>query len=187
MAQRSPSWCNTQPWQLIVTEGAATDAVRDLLRANAAEPAQPDLAFPPSYEGIYQERRRECGWALYESVGIARGDREASTRQAMRNLDLFDAPHFALLTTTRSLGVYGVLDCGVYLGGLLLAAESLGVATIAQAAVAGFSPQLRAHFELADDRQVVCGIAFGYAQHDAPANQFSTTRASIADVVTWRR
>ena len=41
-----------------------------------------DFPFPERYEGVYQDRRRECAWQLYDSVGIARGDRAASAEQA---------------------------------------------------------------------------------------------------------
>ena len=32
MAQRSPSWCNAQPWQVIVTKGEATESFRAAAR-----------------------------------------------------------------------------------------------------------------------------------------------------------
>lgn len=185
MAQRSPSWCNTQPWQLAITEGEATVALRSALARHLSDGPAPDLPFPPEYAGVHQERRRACGWALYESVGVARGDREASSRQARRNFEFFDAPHVGVLTTARSLGVYGAVDCGVYLGFLLLAAESLGVSAIPQAAIAAYSPLLHDFFRLGADRQVICAISFGYADADAAANQFRTERAALDEVVTW--
>src|SRR5437016_4332680 len=82
IAQRSPSWCNTQPWEVFVTEGEATERLRAAISAFAADnPPQPDLPFPSRYEGVYRERRRECAWQLYESVGIEHGDRAASAAQ----------------------------------------------------------------------------------------------------------
>ena len=181
-AQRAPSWCNTQPWQLEITAGPATDAFRAGLRAAIRSGAVgPDLPFPEAYRGVYAARRKTCAVALYDSLGIT-GDRAASGRQTMRNFDLFDAPHAAVLTTAADLGVYGVLDCGVYLGALLTAATAHGVATAPQAAPATVSPYIREFFDLADDRQVVCAVAFGYADPAAPENGFRTERATIADV-----
>lgn len=47
LAQRSASWCNTQPWQIIVTRGAATERFRAAWRQRAAEGlAGAGLAFP---------------------------------------------------------------------------------------------------------------------------------------------
>lgn len=68
---------------------------------------------------------------------------------------------------------------------LLLAARSLGIDTIAQAAIAMYSDTVREHFQLDDDRVVVAGVSFGYADVDAPINGFRTSRSELADTVTW--
>ncbi len=185
MAQRSASWCNAQPWQVVVTSGQATERFRRLLLDNAGAPAAPDFPWPREYQGVYQQRRRECGLALYDSVGIARGDREASARQAKENFRLFGAPHVAIITTDEALGVYGAVDCGAYVANFLLAATSLGIATIAQAALAARGPLVRQHFGLPDSRRLVCGISFGFADTAHPANAFRTRRAPLADAVQW--
>ena len=190
LAQLSASWCNSQPWQVIVTEGAGTERFRmGLLEyvQNTAEPAAPDLPYPLGYFGVYQERRRECGWQLYDSVGVPRGDRKASGQQAMENFRLFGAPHVMIVTSDRNLGTYGAVDCGLYVGNLLLAAESLGVATIAQAALARCSPFLHRYFAIPETRNVVCGVSFGYADADHPANGFRTRRAGIAEAASFVR
>jgi nitroreductase len=186
MAQRTASWCNTQPWQVIVTSGAATERFRAGLLAHAARhPPSPDIPFPREYRGVYLERRRACGWQLFESVGIARGDREASARQGMENYLLFGAPHVAIVTTDEAQGSYGAIDCGAYVSNFMLSAWSLGIASIAQAAIAGQAPFVREHFKLAPDRQVLCGISFGFEDAEHPANKYRTARASLNEAVRW--
>lgn len=186
LAQRTASWCNSQPWHLHITRGAATDKFRQALLEQVGKlPSETDFPFPARYTGIYQDRRRECGFQLYEAVGVARGDRAASQLQARRNFEFFDAPHVAIITTNDDLGVYGAVDCGAYVSNFMLAARSLGVACIAQAALANYSGFIRDYFGMAADRRVVCGISFGYADADHPANQFRTRRAEPQDVVTW--
>lgn len=194
MAQGAASWCNAQPWQLIITEGEATDRFREALvghvesqgldALNGATPPS-DFPFPERYAGIYLDRRRETGWALYESVGISRGDRTASARQAMENFRLFGAPHAMIVTTEADLGIYGAVDCGSYLANLMLAAESLGIATIAQAALARCSDFIRTYFSIPENRRIVCGLSFGYADETHPANRFRTGRANVDAVATF--
>jgi nitroreductase len=67
----------------------------------------------------------------------------------------------------------------------MLAATSVGVATIAQAAVAARPQRLRDFFGLPADRLVVCGISLGLADAAHPANGFRTTRADPVDAVRW--
>ena len=187
-AQRTPSWCNTQPWRVTLTSGEATRQLARALSAHqktgAAE--QPDLPFPEAYRGDYLARRRECGYQLYDAVGIGRGDRARSAAQGRENFRFFGAPHFALITTERDLGTYGAIDCGGYVSVFLLAAQSLGLAAVPQAAVAAYSPWLRDYFGLTDNRLVVCGISFGYPDRAHPANGFRTSRAPITEAVDWR-
>lgn len=186
LAQRTPSWCNTQPWQVAITEGEGTERFRVGLAASVrSQPHTPDLPFPREYTGDYRARRLETALALYDAVGIERGDRAASGEQTMKNFDLFGAPHVAIITTEEALGVYGAVDCGLYVNTFLLAAQSLGIGAIPQAALAGCAPYLREFFNVPEGRQVVCAISFGYPDEEHPANSFRTTRADTADVATW--
>ncbi|CAN7514996.1 nitroreductase [Acidovorax sp. LjRoot117] len=186
-AQRTASWCNAQPWQVYIASGATLARLREAFAAVVpTTPATPDLPWPREYRGVYQERRRECGWGLYEALGIAKGDREASARQAAQNFTMFGAPHVAIVTSDEALGPYGAVDCGAYVAHFMLAAHSLGVGSIAQAALASYPAVLREVLGIGDDRTIVCGISFGMADLAHPANHFRTTRADAADSVVWR-
>jgi nitroreductase len=186
-AQRTASWCNSQPWQLVITSGAETRKFRDVMvaAATSGESEAPDFPWPREYKGVYLERRRESGFQLYNTLGIPRGDKAAYARQALQNYYFFGAPHVAIVTTTEELGVYGAVDCGLYVDTFMLAAQALGLGTIAQAALARRSDVVRKYFKLGDDRRVVCGISFGYPDHDSLVNSYRTSRAKLDDVVTF--
>jgi nitroreductase len=186
IAQQTPSWCNVQPWEVIVTSGDATARLSELLVSETlAGHGRFDIDAPAEYLGVFRDRRRASGFALYESLSIAREDFPARERQLLENFLFFGAPHTAIITTEAQLGPYGLVDCGGYIGTFLLAATSLGVATIAQAAIAQHSGALRDHLGIPDGRQVVCAISFGYADDDHPANGFRTDRVELADAVRY--
>lgn len=186
-AQRTASWCNSQPWHATIMSGAETERFRKAMYESAASGAEaaPDFPWPREYVGVYQARRRESGYQLYDALGIAKGDRAAAARQALENYNFFGAPHVAIITTTEPLGVYGAVDCGAYVSNFILAAQALGVASIAQAALARRSDVVREHLKLTPDRRVVCGISFGYARHDHVINSYRTSRAPLAEAVTF--
>ena len=74
-AQKVPSWCNAQPWNITLVSGAETALFRAALQQEVATGApKSDLAFPAKYDGVYKERRRSCGWQLYDAVGVEKGD-----------------------------------------------------------------------------------------------------------------
>ena len=186
-AQRTASWCNSQPWQIVIASGEARERFRKeiyaAVSAGAAEDG--DFSFPREYRGVYLGRRRESGFQLYNTLGIARGDKLAYAKQALENYNFFGAPHVAIIHTDEALGIYGAIDCGAYVGNFMLTAQALGLGSIAQAALARQSGLIRRHFGLGDDRRVVCGISFGFPDHDHKINSYRTSRASLADTATF--
>ena len=184
IAQRTPSWCNVQPWQLVITSGEETVRLKEAL-LESFDWSGSDFDFPAGYHGVYRERHRQCGWPLYDAVGVVKGDREASALQTLHDFELFGVPHAAIITTDAELGVYGAIDCGLYVESFLLAAQALGLGACAQAALAAGSPFLHEYFDLPETRKVVCGIAFGYADPDHPTATYRTSRASLDEVVTF--
>jgi nitroreductase len=187
LAQCTPSWCNCQPWQLVITRGPATDRFREAMYARARSGARPnpDFPYPAAYEGVYRDRRKVCGVQLYQSIGIGKDDRATAAEQALENFRLFGAPHVAIVTTEEKLGVYGMLDCGLYVQSFMLAAHDSGVDTIAQAALASYPDLIRALFGLPPERKVVCGISFGYADSSDPIHSYRTERAPVSTAATF--
>jgi nitroreductase len=186
IAQKTASWNNVQPWQVHIFSGSALERFRDVMLSAATQAGNTsDFPWPTEYRGIYLNRRRECGFGLYAAVGIQKGDREASGKQAMENFRFFGAPHVAIITSDAALNVYGAVDCGAYVANFLLAAESLGISSIAQGALASKSAVIRQHLGLSEERRILCGISFGYEDDAHPANAYRTTRAPVDEVVRW--
>ncbi|MCV2891538.1 nitroreductase [Lentibacter sp. XHP0401] len=186
-AARAPSWCNAQPWHLLITEASETARLGKALHTHAqTSPMQPDLPWPESYSGAYKARRFDCGMQLYDAASIERDDKPARTAQMLENFNFFGAPHMALVSSPHELGAYGALDCGGFVTAFCAALTSLGLGSIPQAAPAGYAPFLREYFALPDDRLILCAVSFGYSDTKAPINSFRTPRAALSDLVDWR-
>lgn len=186
-AQKTASWCNTQPWHVyLLTDSEAFERFRTgLLHACDNDAPSWDVAPPAEYHGVFLERRREAGWKLYDAVGVAKGDRAASARQARENFRLFGAPHLAIVAYDRTHGSYGMADCGAYVANFLSAASARGVSTIAQAALVSRAAFIRRALKIADEEALFCGISFGWPDREHPANGFRTERAGLDAAVTF--
>jgi nitroreductase len=185
MAQNAPSWCNIQPWRVWVSAPPVTGELAAALgeAARSGLPA-PEIAFPGDYPEPYLTHRRACGFALYQSMGIAREDKASRYDAWLRNYALFDAPHLAVVAQDRRLGQYGTLDVGVWLGYLLAAAAALGIDTCPMASVAAYPAPLRRLLGIPPELVVLFGIAFGRADPQVAANQCRTTREPLAANLT---
>lgn len=186
-AQRTASWCNTQPWSVHIVSGELLVELSHALveAAKIGRPPVPDIEFPEKYIGQYKERRKVCGLQLYKSVGIERGNAEKTQNQLLENFRFFGAPHAAFISTPQELGTYGAVDCGLYLSSFMLVAQEMGLATIAQAALASYPDIVRQFVPIEEGRDLLCGISFGLADVTHPVNSYRTERETIDSIAAF--
>jgi len=195
LASRSPSGTNTQPWKVYVLQGASRDSlVAKVCAAHDALRAHPELAteyreeydyYPGKWVSPYLERRRENGWGLYGLLGIDKGDKDKMHSQHQRNFRFFDAPVGLMFTIDRVMGRGSLLDYGMFLQSLMVAARAHGLHTCPQAAWNGFANIIKPHIGAGADEFLVCGMALGYADLSDPVNTFHTPRIGVNEFTTW--
>lgn len=182
-AREAPSWKNTQPYRLAVATGARCDALRqEMLAAIDTRVPEGDFSMQLDYPAPLKERTQATGYGLYAALGIAREDREARAAQFRKNWAFFDAPVAMFLFTHAALREWAVLDAGLFLEALMLAATSEGLGTCAQASLGSFPDVVRRHFEVPAEYRLLCGIAVGYAADD-PVNAFRPARLSVDEIL----
>ncbi len=185
-AQLAPSWCNIQPWRVWLTSGDVTGRlVEALLAASKSGAPHPDLAFPGAYPEPYDRHRKECGKALYEAMGIARGDMQGRLDAWLRNLRAFDAPHVMIVAMDRRFATYAALDIGCWLQSLWLRATEMGLGMCAQASLGAFPDAVRTVLPIPSELAILFGVSLGYADESVAANACRTTRAPIDHNVTF--
>jgi len=195
VASRAPSGTNTQPWKVYVLQGASRDTLVDkVCKAHDAIRANPELGaeykeeyayYPEKWVSPYIERRRENGWGLYGLLGIGKGDKDKMHAQHQRNYRFFDAPVGLMFTIDRVLNRGSLVDYGMFLQSIMVAARGHGLHTCPQAAWNGFSKIILPHIGAGADEMLVCGMALGYADESAVVNTFHTPRVSAEDFTTW--
>jgi nitroreductase len=180
VAARAPSGTNMQPWRGYVLAGAPKDALVQAVQTvfDTGEPGHRHEVqyYPDSFFEPYLSRRRTVGWNLYGLLGIRKGDATKMKAQHRRNFQFFDAPVGMIFTIHRRLATGSWLDYGMFLENVMVAARGHGLDTCAQAAWTHYHRVIRPILGLADEETVVCGMALGYADPDAPENALVTER-----------
>jgi nitroreductase len=195
LASRAPSGTNTQPWKVYVLQGESRDSLVDkVCTAHDALRANPELAalykeeydyYPEKWVSPYIDRRRENGWGLYGLLGIGKGDKDMMHAQHQRNYRFFDAPVGLMFTLDRVMGRGSLVDYGMFMQNLMVAARGHGLHTCPQAAWNGFAKIILPHLGAGSDEMLVCGMALGYADESARVNTFRTPRVGVAAFTTW--
>ena len=195
LAARSPSGTNTQPWKVYVLQGQSRDslvqkvcAAHDEIRANpdkAADYREAYDYYPEKWVSPFIDRRRENGWSLYGLLGIGKGDKDKMHAQHQRNYRFFDAPVGLMFTVDKVMGRGSLVDYGMFLQTLMVAARGHGLHTCPQAAWNAFAKIILPHMGAGDNEMLVCGMSLGYADESDIVNTFRTPRESVASFTTW--
>ena len=195
LGSRAPSGTNTQPWKVYVLQGQSRDslvdkvcAAHDEVRAHpekAAEYREAYDYYPEKWVSPYIDRRRENGWSLYGLLGIGKADKDKMHLQHQRNYRFFDAPVGLMFTLDTIMGRGSLLDYGMFLQNIMLAARAHGLHTCPQAAWNGFANIILPHIGAGDDEMLVCGMALGYANDQDIVNTLRTPRETVESFTHW--
>lgn len=195
VASRAPSGTNTQPWKVYVLQGASRSALvdkvcfaHDAIRANpalAADYREEYDYYPEKWVSPYIDRRRENGWGLYGLLGIGKGDKDKMHLQHQRNYKFFDAPVGLMFTIDRVMGRGSLMDYGMFMQNIMVAARGRGLHTCPQAAWNGFAKIILPHIGAGADEMLVCGMALGYADETDVVNTFHTPRVPVEEFTHW--
>ncbi len=187
-ARWAPSGVNIQPWQVVVVQGKTKQTIGDRIIATRenGQKENPDYAYyPEKWIEPWRNRRLQCGLAMYEALGIGRKEAEKRKQAWYRNYHFFDAPVGLLFFLDKKLAAGSLLDMGLFLQNIMLAAHHYGLATCPQAALAEYPDVVRDILQLSTDRLLLGGMALGYADMDQPANQYRLPRCDVEEFTRW--
>jgi nitroreductase len=195
VASRAPSGTNTQPWKVYVLQGASRSSlcakvctIHNAIRENpelAAEYQEEYDYYPEKWASPYIERRRENGWGLYGLLGIGKGDKDKMHLQHQRNYQFFDAPVGLMFTMDKVLGRGSLVDYGMFMQNIMVAARGHGLHTCPQAAWNSFAKIILPHIGAGADEMLICGMALGYADETDVVNTFKTPRVPVESFTHW--
>ena len=190
LASRSASGSNIQPWRVRVLAGDAkarlTQAIFDAVARDGFEPYQREWNYyPVRWREPFLGRRRKIGWDMYNLLGVPKGDFEGTQQARMRNYEFFGAPVGMIFTLDEDLEIGSWLDLGIYLGSLMIAARGQGLHSCPQAAFADFHSVIRPILNIPENEIIICAMALGHIDSDAPVNALKTERADLDAFATF--
>lgn len=187
-ARWSPSWGNTQPWELFVLTGKTLAKFKEmnLKQTLAGAPIASDVPMLEKWPDAMKARYGDLGKVVLSAQGIKREDKAGRDKYYQDMVIMFDAPCLILACISRdNLVEYQMLDIGVIAQTICLAAHDKGLGTCLLAAAARYPAEIRKIAAIPDDQKIVVGIALGYPDPSAPINTFDRQRAGLDEIVHW--
>lgn len=190
LGRHAPSGSNIQPWRVHVLTGHTLERLGTSIQ-------QAFLADEPGHERDYDyytdpieepylARRRQCGWGLYGTLEIARGEHAKSKAYRASNYNFFGAPVGLVFSIDRNLEIGSWLDYGMFLQTIMLGARARGLHTCPEASIASYPDIVRRELAITKDFVIICGMAMGYADPEAIVNTFQPPRIGLDDYAVFR-
>ena len=183
-ATRAPSAINLQPWEFTVVSG---EERKRLSRRLVKRMRERNISCGPGAKRPLPEYfvERQRGLLNVMLPGLP----ENTPFEDFINegsCDFYGAPTAVILTMDTAFSRARLTDMGIVVGYLVLAAHSLGLGTCPIGLITAFDDDIKEELSIAEEKEVVIGVALGYGDPDSPINQPRSERAPLDDVVRWR-
>lgn len=186
-AANSPSYTNTQPWEVAVVTGKKRTELSKILYdlTDANTPPNPDFPRARDWPPELEKRAREHGAGRFQAAGVARDNEQQRKELQLRNFEFYGAPCAIFLFLDKALGQWSIYDMGLFTQNLILAAHSFGLGSCPQAGLANYPDAVRRCLGIAASKRLLIGISMGYPDPEAPINTYRSQKVTPDTFVRW--
>lgn len=179
IAELSPSWANSQPWNVYIATGESLSNIREKWIEQNASEIEGNSDLPSGHREDFGERALNNMNQLFGSVIETLGDPEefAKTQPI-----LFNSTAILYLTMPKGAPMWSVYDLGAFSMSLMLAACEKDIDSIPAYELIKYPEVLRENLPIPEDEDIIAGIALGYAS-DAKVNEFRSSRMAVEDIL----
>lgn len=183
LSTRCPSAINIQPWEFTVVMGE--ERLR-LSRALVKTMRERNISCGPGAVKRLAERFMDRQRRLMDS--IAPFLEEGTSFQDFINegsCNFYGAPVAIIATIDTAFSKSRLVDVGIALGYMVLAAHDMGLGTCPIGLINAFEDEIREALNISEEKEVVIGIAVGYPDPDAKVNRACSSRAPLSETVRF--
>lgn len=183
-AGRAPSAINLQPWEYVIVYGEEKERLAQRLKKAQAES---NITCGPGTENplpdMYKNRSRRASAAM--APKIAKMGEAFNSFVEKGSCSFYGAPIAIIVTIDRLFPKIRYLDVGLSVSYLLLAAEAKGLATCPIGLISNHAQVIADALDIPENKEIILGIALGYADPQSPINQFKTERENLNAYRIW--
>ncbi len=186
-ASNSPSYTNTQPWEVAVVCGEKRDELKKILYDLASQKAEthPDIPVPTSWPQEHEARSRDHGARRLAALAVERVDEPEREKLRLMNFEFYGAPCAIFLFMEGSLNEWSIFDMGLFSQNLIMAAHSFGVGNCLQASITNYAPEIKKFLGVSEGKKLIIGISLGYPDNEAKLNTYLAIKQKPEEFVEW--
>jgi len=188
-ASNSPSYTNTQPWEVALVRGKTKDDLGKMISDLASKKMEihPDISKPKGWPPEHEARARDHGRRRLAALGVERDDETERQKLRLMNFDFYGGPCAIFLFMDGSLGEWSIFDMGLFAQNLILAAHSFGVGSCLQASVTDYAREVKKFLGVPESKKLVICISLGYPDKKAKLNTYRAIKEKPEEFTKWYR
>ena len=180
IALDSPSWCNSQPWNLYVVSGKPLEEIRKEWISKYQHNIKGYSDLPPVHRTEFTERGQKN--MAEDSKNYEKLTNDPGLAIFMeKSMRCFNAPVVVYLTLHKGHSKWSCYDLGGFGMALMLAAKDYGVDSVVAYDLAKYPDVLRKYAKIPDNEDICVGIALGY-EKDSIINKFRAKKNTLDKV-----
>ncbi len=184
LATKAPSAINLQPWEFTVVSGKEKERLcRRLLKAYGEKrvSCSPETTRPLPQE--IEGRRKK----LFEEMKPYVNQLGVSFEDFINegSFNFYGAPTAIIVSMDRAFPKTRLLCIGASLGYLVLAASAYGLGTCPIGIITAFEDEIKDQLNIPERKEVILGIALGFADSENLINRFKSSREKPANITRW--
>lgn len=186
-AKWSPSYKNSQPWELVILSGAKKEMLTEMLLEliERGSKPNPDLPEPRSWPAAEAARIEQLFKKRAKKLGRDLNDPEALKEARKENFRFYGAPHVIYLLQDAALSPWSLFDLGLFTQSLMLAAHAKGLGTVAQAFTTEYAQDIKTFLSIPETKRLIVGVPIGYPDMESPENRFRSDRGETDEITEW--
>ena len=186
-ASNSPSYTNTQPWEVAAVTGKKRAELSKILYhlAESGVATNSDIPAAGSWPPELEKRAREHGARRFQALGIERENEQQRKELRLLNYEFYGAPCALFLFLDSTLGSYSMFDLGLFAQSVSLAAHSFGLGSCLQVALVGYPDAVRQFLGIAKTKRLIIGMSMGYPAPEAKINTYRSEKIGLDTFVQW--
>jgi nitroreductase len=174
-AAMAPSAINVQPWEYVIVYGA------EKAHSERRISCGPGTAVP--LPETFKNRSRRASEVM--RPGVSELGLEFNQFVEEGSCSFYGAPIAIIVTIDRLFPKIRYLDVGISVAYLLLACQAKGLATCPIGLITAYAQDIADVLEISQNKEIVLGIALGYADRESPVNRFKTERENLDSIRIW--
>jgi nitroreductase len=99
--------------------------------------------------------------------------------------NFYGAPVAIVVTIDRAFSKSRLVDVGIAIGYMVLAAHDMGLGTCPIGLISAFEDETREALNIPEEKEVIVGVAVGYPDVGSKVNRASPSRAPLRETVRF--